>query len=129
MTSAERACDDAELSWGKKYVLCNQQLSFQFLLLVSSKYRHTQKLYSIASIAYNRSNETSVEGVLEKEIVIVLNIDQIVCVRSLPRSKKGQEKGNASKDRKGGEPVKIIIAERVSSLSFVKTTVIRQVTM
>ena len=58
----------------------------------------------------------------------MLNIEQIVCVRNLPRRKKGQEEGNVDKDRKGGEPLKIMVVEKVNSLSFVKTTVGRQVT-
>ena len=48
--------------------------------------------------------------------------------RNLPRRKKGQEEGNVGKDRKGGEPLKIIVVGKVNSLSFVKTTVGRQVT-
>lgn len=72
--------------------------------------------------------EASSEEVIEKEVGIVLNIEQIVCVRNLPRRKKGQQKGNVGKDWKGWEPLKIMVLEKVNSLSFVKTTVGRQVT-
>lgn len=71
--------------------------------------------------------ETSSEEVIETEVGIVLNIEQIVCVRNVPRRKKGQEEGNVGKDRKGGESLKIMVVEKVNSLSFVKTTVHRQV--
>lgn len=70
--------------------------------------------------------EASSEEVI-KEFGIVLNIEQIVCVRNLPRRKKGQQKGNVGKDWKGWEPLKIMVLEKVNSLSFVKTTVGRRV--
>lgn len=72
--------------------------------------------------------ETSTEEVVEKEVGIVLNNEQIVCVRSCCSRKKGQEEGSVCKDRKGGEPFQTVAVEKVNSLSFVKTTVGRQVT-
>ena len=72
--------------------------------------------------------ETSIEEIIENEVGIVLNIEQIVCVRNLPRRKKQLEEGNVGKDRKGGEPLKMKVVEKVNSLSFVKTTAGRQVT-
>lgn len=42
----------------------------------------------------------------------MLNIEEIACVRNLPRRKKAQEEENASKNRKEGEHLKIIVVER-----------------
>lgn len=72
--------------------------------------------------------ETYTEEVTEKEVGIVLNIEQIVCVRNHCSRKKGREEGSVCKDRKGGEPLQTVAVEKVNSLSFVKTTVGRQVT-
>lgn len=72
--------------------------------------------------------ETSTEEVTEKEVGIVLNIEQVVCVRNRCSRKKGQEERSVCKDRKGGEPLQTVAVEKVNSLSFVETTVGRQVT-
>lgn len=72
--------------------------------------------------------ETSTEEVIEMEVGIVLNIEQIVCVRNHCSRKKGQEEGSVGKVGKGGEPLQTVAVEKVNSLSLVKTTVGRQVT-
>lgn len=60
--------------------------------------------------------ETSAEEVIEKEVGIVLNIEQIVCVRNRCSRKEGQEEGSVCKGRKGGEPFQTVAMEKVNSL-------------
>lgn len=82
----------------------------------------------LLALQVSEGMETSTEEVIEKEVGIVLNIEQIVCVRNHCNRKKRWEEGSVCKDRKGGEPLQTVAVEKVNSLSFVKTTVGRQVT-
>lgn len=82
MTSAERAVYEAGPE--EEYIFCNRWLSF---LPFPPPNATTQKMILLA-LHVSEGMETSTEEVIEKEVGIVLNIEQIVCVRNQCSRKK-----------------------------------------